>query len=263
MRANLPLRIFRISILVVAGLFFLLPLLAMARFAFQNIPTFNLEWSNVSSKWSLAPLTASFDDPDFLPALGLSLRLAVGTALLTVALLLPTAILVHLRLPRMRPIVEFLTVLPYVVPAIALVAGIIVIKPHARWFLNSDLSLIPFYMVLSLPFTYRSLDAGLRAIDLKILVEASRSTGANWSTTILRVLVPNLRAALLSSSFLSFAVVMGEYTLADILLKRTFPNFMAEYRQSDPRGGYGLAIVSIAVTVVLFFVSGRSSRRKS
>ena len=58
------------------------------------------------------------------------------------------------------PVIEFLTVLPYVIPAIALVAGIVVLKPHARWFLNSDYSLVPFYVVLALPFTYRSIDAG-------------------------------------------------------------------------------------------------------
>jgi hypothetical protein len=32
----------------------------------------------------------------------------------------------------------------------------VVVKPHARWFLNSDYSLILFYVVLALPFTYRS-----------------------------------------------------------------------------------------------------------
>ena len=57
--------------------------------------------------------------------------------------------------------------LPYVIPPIALVAGILPIKPHARWFLNSDYSLIPFYTVLALPFTFRSLDAGVRAIDVQ------------------------------------------------------------------------------------------------
>ena len=49
---------------------------------------------------------------------------------------------------------------------------------------------IPFYAVLAMPFTYRSLDAGLRAIDLRTLVDASRSLGAGWGTTMFRVLVP-------------------------------------------------------------------------
>ena len=118
----------------------------------------------------------------------------------------------HLRLPKARAFVEFLTVLPYVIPPIALVAGILPIKPHARWFLNSDYSLIPFYMVLALPFTFRAIDAGIRAIDVRTLVDASRSLGAGWGTTLRRVLIPNLRTAIISSSFLTATVVLGEFT---------------------------------------------------
>jgi putative spermidine/putrescine transport system permease protein len=153
--------------------------------------------------------------------------------------------------------------LPYVIPAIALVAGIVVVKPHARWFLNSDYSLIPFYVVLALPFTYRSIDTGLRAIDLKVLVEASRSLGSTWLATLFRVIVPNLRSAIISSTFLTVAVVLGEYTISDVLLKRTFPSFMAQYRQSDPRGGYALAILALIGTTFLFVAIGVLSRSRS
>ena len=143
---------------------------------------------------------------------------------MTLALLLPTTLWVHLRIPKARTFVEFLTVLPYVIPPIALVAGILPIKPHARWFLNSDYSLIPFYTVLALPFTFRAIDAGVRAIDVKTLVDASRSLGAGWGTTLRRALIPNLRTAIISSSFLTAAVVLGEFTIASVLLKQTLPH---------------------------------------
>ena len=44
-----------------------------------------------------------------------------------------------------------------------------------------------------MPYVYRSLDPDLGAFDLKTLVEASRSLGSGWVSTIWRVLVPNLR----------------------------------------------------------------------
>ncbi len=69
-------------------------------------------------------LTDAFHDDNFAPTLWLSIKLAIGTVIVTLALLLPTALYVHLRLPRARPLVEFLTVLPYVVPPIVLVAGV-------------------------------------------------------------------------------------------------------------------------------------------
>jgi putative spermidine/putrescine transport system permease protein len=177
-------------------------------------------------------------------------------------LLIPTAVWVHLRVPRARAVIEFLTVLPYVIPAIALVAGIKVVAPHARWFLNSKLSLIPFYVVLALPFTYRSIDAGLRAIDLRTLVDASRSLGAGWGTTLRRALLPNMRAAIISSTFLIVAVVLGEYTMADVLLRNTLPVFMAQYRQREPQGGYGLALLALVVTIAIFALLSVLTRPK-
>lgn len=250
--------------LVVAAcaVFFVLPLVAMARFALQNVPMVRLGWSTLFDNWSFAAITKAFGDEQFRSSLRLSLELTVGTVALTLALLLPTTLWVHLRLPRARPFVEFLTILPYVIPPIALVAGILPLKPHARWFLNSDYSLIPFYVVLALPFTFRSLDAGIRALDLRTLVDASRSLGAGWVTTLRRALVPNLRTAIISSAFLTAAVVLGEYTISSVLLKRTFPQFMREYQQREPQGGMGLALLSLVATTALFALLSLLTRKR-
>ncbi len=250
-------------VFVGCGLFFALPLVAMARFALQNVPTIRLGWSTLFDRWSLSGLTKAFSDPAFGSAFWLSVKLAVGTVFVTLGLLLPTTVWLHLRLPRARAVIEFLTLLPYVIPAIALVAGIQVLKPHARWFLDAKLSLIPFYVVLALPFTYRSFDAGLRAIDLRTLVDASRSLGGGWFTTFRRVIVPNLRSAIIFTTFLITAVVLGEYTMADVLLRKTLPVFMAEYRGREPQGGYGLALLALVVTTALFGLLGRVTRPRS
>ncbi len=245
-----------------------MPLLALARFALQNVPTVLLGWDTLFDKWSLEPLGRAFEDPVFWESLRLSLKLALGTVLLTLLLLLPTAIWVHLRLPRARPVIEFVTVLPYMIPAIALVAGIKLVKPHARWFLDSDLSLIPFYVVLALPFTYRSIDAGLRAIDLRTLVDASRSLGSGWLATIMRVLIPNLRTAIISASFLTAAVVIGEYTIARLLLIDSLPPYQRILVGTDSQAGYGLNLMALLATTSLFVLVSvltkkRDRKRKS
>lgn len=241
-----------ILVVVATALFFVLPLLAMARFAFQSVPMISLGWSTLFKRWSFEGVTKAFKDEEFRTALGLSLRLAAGTVALTLALLVPTTLWVHVRIPKARTFVEFLTVLPYVIPPIALVAGILPLKPHARWFLNSNYSLIPFYAVLALPFTFRSLDAGVKALDVKTLVDASRSLGAGWGTTIRRVIVPNIRSAIVSASFLTAAVVLGEYAIARTLLKRTLPAFMQQYQGREPQGGMALALAALVGTTALF-----------
>jgi putative spermidine/putrescine transport system permease protein len=249
-------------VIFVAFLFFTAPLVAIARFGFQNVPTVLLGWSTLFKRWTLDGITGAFDSPNFWPSLKLSIQLAVGTALGTIGLLLPTAVWVHLRLPKARGLVEFMTVLPYMVPGIALVAGIKVIQPHVRWFLNSPFSLIPFYIVLALPFTYRSIDAGLRSIDLRTLVDASRSLGAGWGTTLRRVLMPNLRTSLVSATFLTVAVVLGEFTIASILLRKTLPVFQSTYRSDSPRGAYALSVLFLLGTTALFAVLTLITRRR-
>jgi putative spermidine/putrescine transport system permease protein len=145
-----------------------------------------------------------------------------------------------------------MTLLPYVIPSIALIAGVLPLKPYAPWFLNSNVSLIPFYVVLALPFSYRSLDTGVSAIQLKTLVDASRSLGAGWLFTLVKVIIPNLRTAILSCAFLTVAVVLGEYTIARVLLKQTFPAFLEQFQDREPQGGMGLALASMVLTTALF-----------
>ena len=250
-------------VLVACGLFFVLPLLTMARYSFQNVPTILLTWSNLSKKWSFGSLRTAFKDPRLWPTLSLSLELAVGTVLLTLALLIPTALLVHLKVPKARPIVEFLTLLPYMVPPIALVAGVAAFfRPNAKWFVDSNFCLIPFYAVLALPFSYRAIDAGIRAIDVRTLIDASKSLGAGWGTTLWRVLLPNMRTAIVASSFLTVTVVLGELAIANTLLKNTFPKFLREYFSEQGQAGTALAFLNIVGTTLLLVLLTFATRRR-
>jgi putative spermidine/putrescine transport system permease protein len=251
-----------IIVLLVCAIYFLLPLLAMARFAFQRVPMVNFNTSTLFDRWTLDSLSDAFSDPLFRPALMLSLKLAVGSILLTLGILLPTALWVHLRVPKARPAVEILSVLPYVVPPIALVVGVAgTFRDTAPWFLSSELCLIPFYSVLAMPFTYRALDAGIRAIDLRTLVDASRSLGAGWLTTLFRVLIPNLTSAIVGSAFLTATVVLGEFTIASLLLKRTLPTYLVLYQNQQPQGGMALALVIFLATALLLALFVAVTRR--
>ncbi len=249
-------------VMIAAAVFFLFPFVAQARFAFQKVLVLQLGWSTLFDRWTISPLTEAFQAEGFTTTLWLSIKLAVLTVLLTMALVLPTVLWVHLKVPKVRTFIEFLTVLPYVIPPIALVAGIRVIQPHARWFLNSDLALVPFYTVLALPFTFRALDAGIRAINLETLVDASRSLGAGWGTTLFRALIPNMRTAIVSTSFLTATVVLGEFTIASVLLKDTFPTFMNTYYGSNGQGGMALAVLALVATTALLMILTFLTRKR-
>lgn len=249
-------------VITLAAIFFVLPMLAMARFAFQRVPVALLGRNTLFDRWTLDGLVDMFRDPDFRPALWLSLRISVLTVALTLLVMLPTALWVNVQAPRLRSMVETATLLPYVIPPIALVVGAGgAFRDLAPWFLRSDYCLVPFYAVLAMPFTFRSLDTGLRSIDLKTLIEASRSLGAPLTTTLLRVVVPNISSALLGTIFLTITVVLGEFTIASLLLKPTLPLYMSYSQGRNPQGALGLAILLLALTTLLFFGATRLRRR--
>jgi len=105
--------------------------------------------------------------------------------------MVPTTIYVHLRLPRIRRLLESITILPIVIPPVVLIVGVLEVAPG---YLKSTPYLLGLvYVILAMPFAYRSLDAGLRALELRTLVDAASSLGAGWLSTLLRVILPNLR----------------------------------------------------------------------
>jgi putative spermidine/putrescine transport system permease protein len=148
------------------------------------------------------------------------------------------------------------------VPAIALVVGL---KPLYIWInINvtpSVLALAFAYLVLVLPYSYRALDAGLAAIDLKTLSEAARSLGAGWGTVMLRIVIPNMPSAILNASLLSVALVLGEYTVANLL---NFQNLQVEIAyvgltdaNTSTAVAVGALILAFILLMVLTLVGGR------
>jgi putative spermidine/putrescine transport system permease protein len=232
----------RTVVLTLAGLYFIAPFYAGMRFALEG----------VDGRFSFSAITALPHAPGFAPAFWLSMRLAGATLLLLAVLVVPTVIYVHLRLPALRRLFEFLTILPIVIPPIVLILGVLEASPV--WVKSSPYLLSFEYVILALPFAYRSLDAGLSAIDLKTLVEASRSLGANWLKTLWRVILPNLRPALLSAMVLTLALVLGEYTMASLDLWTTVPVWIVQF-DAAANGHIQIAAAMLGLVVTWFLLT--------
>ena len=141
---------------------------------------------------------------------------------------------------------EVITILPIVIPPVVLIIGVLQIAPA---FVKGSANLLGLeYVILAMPFAYRSIDAGLRAFDLKTLVEASNSLGAGWLTTLWRVVLPNLRTALLSAIVLTIALVLGEFTMASLDLYQTFPVWIVNFEQSSGPVSTAASLLALFVT---------------
>lgn len=189
-----------------------------------------------------------FSDPAFQLKFPSSVLWAVLTILVAILLFVPTAYWVRLKVPAFRPAVEFITLLPFVVPAIVYVFGLVrTYSQPPLLIVDSPALLVAGYTVLSMPYMYRAIDTGLRAIDVQTLTEAAQSLGAGWGTILFRVIFPNIRISILSGAFLSFAIVMGEYTLAQYLAKPAFAPYIALLIQNKAYEPAAATIISFAL----------------
>jgi len=242
-RRSVP--VWRWVVMLIAAVYFLLPLFAALRFA--GIKAFG----------------TVFTAAGFGSSLWLSVRLAAVTWLVTMVLMIPTTVYVHLRLPGLRRLLEGITILPIVIPPVVLIIGVLQVMPLG---LRATVWMLPLeYVILAMPFAYRAIDAGLRAIDIKTLTEAAGSLGAGWLTTLWRVILPNLRTAVLSATILIVALVLGEFTMASLDLQQTFPVWIVLFDQLDAQMSVAASIFALLVTwfllLLITVVATRQSRR--
>jgi putative spermidine/putrescine transport system permease protein len=244
-------------VFIIGALYFIVPLIATFEVSMRSIPLFSA-------------YTNAFADPGFFSSLLYSFVIGVITVVLSIVLIVPTAFWVRLRAPRLRPIVEFITLLPIVVPPVVLVFGLI--KAYSRPPLpltnsevGSDALLVFAYVVLSLPYMYRAVDSGLRTIDIRSLTEAAQSMGASWFTILTRIILPNLRVALLSGAFLSLAIVIGEYTIASYLARPAFGPYLQLLGANRAYEPAAVSLISFGLTwlaMIAIAMLGRGSRTR-
>lgn len=243
--------------------FFFIPLIAMLEFT-----TRGLDGTRSAATWaSLVDLqTIDARYPVLKEGFIASIGLAVFTVVLMLGLLVPTMTWVRLRLPGLNRTVEFICLLPLTIPAIVLVVGLTPVYAWVTYLLGeSTLWLALAYTILVLPYAYRAIDAGLRATDVKTLSEAARSLGAGWATVMWRIILPNLRTAVLSASFLSVALVLGEFTIANLFNRKNLQVAMYELGKSDAQISVAVGLASLVFAfVVLFamsFIGNAGTRR--
>ena len=253
---RLKLQVFRYVVLLAAALFFLMPMFASIEFSTRGN---GIAAPRTLDSWKLIASTPELSD-----AIIASLELAVVTSVMMLVLLLPTMVWVRLRLPRLNRVVEFICLMPLTVPAIALVVGI---KPIYIWIslnvTDSILALAFAYLILVLPYAFRALDAGLGAIDLKTLTEAARSLGAGWGTVMLRIVVPSIPSAILNASLLSVALVLGEYTFANLMNYENLQVAVAYESLVDAGTSVAISVAALAFGFVLLMVLSFVGRLRS
>jgi putative spermidine/putrescine transport system permease protein len=246
--------------LLIAAAYFLLPLFSTLLISLKSNQTGHC-CTAANYSWVI-------HNGDFWHTLKISFLLALETIAISLAIFVPTIYWVHLRVPKLRPVIASLALIPFVVPPIVMVVGLLrTFKGTPNWFYQQPWGfLAAAYVILAFPYMFFSLDAGFRSIDVHTLTEASQSLGAKWTTTLFRVILPNIRSAALAASFLTLAIVMGEFTIANLSAFHTFPIFIQYVNESQGFPAGAVTLMSFGITwaaMLSLLVVGRKRGQSS
>jgi putative spermidine/putrescine transport system permease protein len=248
--------------LIILGiLYFFVPLVATLVFSLRacappNQPCQSADFSAYANV---------LQDSRFFATLGFSFVVGLVTIAISLLIIVPTAYWVRLRMPRLRPVVEFVTLLPFVIPPVVLVFGLIRIysRPPLLFTattLGSVGLLVAAYVILSFPYMYRAVDAGLAAMDVRVLTEAAQSMGSSWRRILWSVIFPNIRTAALSGAFLTLAIVVGEFTIGVFLAPYGFGPYLSLLGRDKIYEPAAVSLISFGLTwvaMILIALVGR------
>ena len=259
-RRRRRLNVFRYVVFTLFGLFFILPPLAMVRFSLEGAKLGT--WAVTA--WRQIASYQGSGIPPLLSAIEISLELAVITCAVTLVLLVPTMIWIRLRVEWISRTFEFLCLLPLTIPAIVLVVGLGPVYNKIQHFNLSALMLFWVYVILALPYAFRALAAGLNAIDVTTLSEAARSLGASWFSVMVRVIVPNMWQAILNALLLTTALVLGEFTIAYLLLYNNLQVELYSISRNTPNAGvlFSTSTAALLFAFVLLLILSFAGRRR-
>lgn len=252
-------------ILLAAAAYLLLPLLATLGFSLAQVWSKTIFPDGYTFTW----YREAVQDSRFEPTVMRSLKVVLATAIVSPLLVVPAVIYVHLKAPRFKPWLEFLSIIPWALPGVVLALAMIraYISPYN---VNRPFLLVMTYVLISLPFMFRAIDAGLSSINARTLVEAAQVLGAGWWNVTRRVLIPNIITGILSGVLLVCALAASEFALANLMVGsgwKTFPIYQAQAQSQDGRIASALAVMGLvftfAVSMALIFLTTRDRRGRS
>lgn len=154
--------------------------------------------------------------------LWLSLRLALITTTILILVAIPVAYWLAYSRQRWKIAAEAIISLPMVLPPTVLGFYLLLAFNPSQGFghwldhqFNIRLAftfpgLVIASLFYSLPFTVNPIVAGFRSLPAD-LRNASRTLGKSDWSTLVRILLPNIRASLITGAVLSFAHTIGEF----------------------------------------------------
>ncbi len=208
----------RLLIGVVSGLL-LLPVAAVVVSAVSTDWYSGLLPTGVTLRWFAQVLS----EPAFQSALARSLFIAAGSVVLQLLVTVPAILAAHCYLPWLDRWMERLMILPFALPQVVLVVGLLgIYASDPLVLIGTPWILLLSYLPLAFPLLYVPLKNNLRALHVHELLDAGHLVGASDIQIARRVILPCVAPGLTVGLSLVFALSFAEFVFANMLVGGNF-----------------------------------------
>lgn len=220
---------------------------------------------SVATEWDSSILPESltlqwyhelFQDPRFYDALNRTLFIIAMTVGLSLVIMIPTIFLVVVYLPKWERLLQGLAMLPYGIPPIIGAVGLLKIYSSGNLSLvGTPWILIGAYFVIIMPFMYQGIRNSLRTVNAIELIQTAELLGATKRKAFVRVILPNILPGVIVSILLSFAMLFGEFTLANLLVGGRYETIQIYLYQKFEKSGHLTSSIVITYYLIILLLT--------
>jgi putative spermidine/putrescine transport system permease protein len=246
-----PVILYMISAFVL--LFLVLPILIVVPMSFNGASILQFPPTSFSLRW----YQEFFNSQQWTRAAFVSVKIALGTTVLSCALGILSALGLSKKVLRNAKALKLLLMAPMMLPSIIVAISMYLV--YGQWrIVGSYFAIIVAHTCLAIPFVVTLISASMTSLDPR-QYDAARSLGANHFTAVRKVVLPLIKPAIFSSMLFSFITSFDETVLV-LFITKTNTLTLPRVIYADLRYGISpsLAAVSsllIFITLFLFFLS--------
>ncbi|MFK0570530.1 ABC transporter permease [Endozoicomonas sp.] len=235
----------------------LIPILAMLLYSISSSWGATILPDGLTLNWYWKLLT----DTRFLAAFGRSLLISTAALALSVALILPAIFVVFYYFPKLDRLMNLLIMLPFAVPPVVSSVGLLQLySDSAVPLIGTPWILLGTYFTIALPFMYRTLATGLSTIHLHDLMDAAHLLGASTTKAFLMIILPNLKKGLMTSVFLCFSFLLGEFVFSNMLVGARFETLQIYLYNMRQTSGHFTSALVMTYLLFIFLLTWLASR---
>ncbi len=240
-----------VIVMTLVIIWLILPLLATIIYSLFT------DWTGIIPKgFTLANYTKIFTDAGFLTSMYQTVIICVIPIVITVVIMLFALFAVTVYFPGLEKYIQILCMIPYTIQGVILSVSILALYARSgSVFGNRMVMLIGAYCIIILPHIYNGIRNGMRAINMKMLLEAAEMLGESKLKAFFKIIVPNILSGITVSSLLAVSLLFGDYVIIRNLSSTNVNNMQKFLYQAMKRSSTEASAVFVVIMLITFIIT--------